>query len=228
MPSAGRWITTFWRRLGSILANLIATMGLALLAWGPGDVTGFFTAPARMLFAALVIVQSVVSGYLAPVLPRIDVPKHSDPLTHWRLIALETILVLSVYSDRSGMIVMAEWLPLRLIGLVIFAAGAAWSTWSSAIYRRHFHLAPADPSELGFITKGPYRYIRYPIALGSVIRSLGIALTFRSWVGLALISLLLTVALLRIREEERWASRTFGVVWHDYSRRSWRLLPPVY
>ena len=78
------------------------------------------------------------------------------------------------------------------------------------------------------ITHGPYRHIRHPRYLGVLLLTLGLPLTFRSWVGVLMCPAVVAVILLRIRDEETLMQREFGQEWEAYCERSWLLIPWVY
>lgn len=71
-------------------------------------------------------------------------------------------------------------------------------------------------------------HVRHPRYLGIIMFALGIALVFRSWIGVALAAALTIVLLVRVRREEALMRTTFGSEWDEYKRRSWRLIPLLY
>ena len=78
------------------------------------------------------------------------------------------------------------------------------------------------------LTSGLYRHLRHPRYLGVQAAALGLALLFRSWIGLGLNVPLLAVLLFRIRDEEALLRETFGPEWDAYCQHSWRLIPHLY
>jgi protein-S-isoprenylcysteine O-methyltransferase Ste14 len=78
------------------------------------------------------------------------------------------------------------------------------------------------------VTDGPYRYLRHPRYFGIIVFAKGIALVFRSEVGLILVVALFLVLLWRIRDEETLMREEFGPEWEAYAQKSWGLIPFVY
>jgi protein-S-isoprenylcysteine O-methyltransferase Ste14 len=131
---------------------------------------------------------------------------------------------------------MARWLPGgRLpsaggpLGLAVQAGGLAVRAWSmralGASYTRTLRTGEDEPS---LIDRGPYRSVRHPGYLGSLLIWIGFALTSRSVPVVALTSGLLgAVYIRRISAEEQLLHRTLPG-YTAYSRRTRRLIPLVW
>lgn len=80
------------------------------------------------------------------------------------------------------------------------------------------------------VTTGPYRFIRHPAYLGSLILALGIGVSLGSPIGAAAMLVLCTAAIVfRIRREERLLREHFGTAYEEYARRTRRkLVPTIY
>ena len=77
--------------------------------------------------------------------------------------------------------------------------------------------------------RGLYRFVRHPSYLGLVLIFLGVGLHTRNLVGLAIVLIGTTAALLyRIRVEEAALHQAFGAVYADYARSTHRLIPGVF
>jgi protein-S-isoprenylcysteine O-methyltransferase Ste14 len=83
----------------------------------------------------------------------------------------------------------------------------------------------------GFVTTGPFRFVRNPMSLGGVVMVTGIALWHRSAFGLVFAATMFLVAhLVAVYVEEPGLEKRFGDSYRDYKRRvnrwipSWRLL----
>ena len=77
------------------------------------------------------------------------------------------------------------------------------------------------------VTGGPYRYIRNPMYLGHLIFLVGLALTFRSWLGLALFLAHVPWFHSRVLRDEARLILVFGNDYVDYMRRTPRWVPAV-
>jgi protein-S-isoprenylcysteine O-methyltransferase Ste14 len=76
-------------------------------------------------------------------------------------------------------------------------------------------------------TAGPYGYTRNPLYLGSIVIAAGFALSARSWIVVAVVSLMfLAIYLPVIRGEEAFLRERFPA-FAEYERRVPRLLPRI-
>jgi len=77
------------------------------------------------------------------------------------------------------------------------------------------------------VTSGPYRYTRNPMYLGHLIFMAGLALTFRSWLGVALLLFHVAWFHCRVLGDEARLKTIFGSEYADYARRVKRWVPGV-
>jgi protein-S-isoprenylcysteine O-methyltransferase Ste14 len=78
------------------------------------------------------------------------------------------------------------------------------------------------------VVDGPYRYVRNPMYLGHLIFLLGLALTFRSWLGLALFLFHVVWFDRRVRADEARLQALFGPPYADYQARVKRWIPGLF
>lgn len=84
------------------------------------------------------------------------------------------------------------------------------------------------PEARRLVTSGPYRLVRHPIYLGSLIQALGLLVLYPSLPALGLLTIEMALQILRMGYEERVLRDTFPE-YEEYTRRtSARLLPGVY
>jgi protein-S-isoprenylcysteine O-methyltransferase Ste14 len=83
------------------------------------------------------------------------------------------------------------------------------------------------PEARRLVTHGPYRFIRHPIYLVSIIASLGAMVQFEQPWALVIVLAADGLQLARIHYEERVLSETFPE-YADYAARTWRLVPGIY
>ncbi len=77
--------------------------------------------------------------------------------------------------------------------------------------------------------RGPYRWIRHPSYLGSLVANIGIGMTLTHWLAIFLPALCLGVAYAyRIPIEEQALREGLGAPYREYMRRTWRLVPFVF
>lgn len=75
---------------------------------------------------------------------------------------------------------------------------------------------------------GPYRYLRNPMYLGHLIFMLGLALTFRSWLGAALLIFHMFWFHSRVLGDEAHLEERFGQDYRDYKARVKRWIPGLF
>lgn len=119
----------------------------------------------------------------------------------------------------------------RLPGIVAVAVGAALVLISGALRstRGTGPLAGAEgyrPRD--FVTTGPFRLVRNPESLGGVLLLAGIALWYRSALGLGFAAaFFLVVHLVVVYMEEPALEKRYGENYRDYRRQVPRWLPRV-
>jgi protein-S-isoprenylcysteine O-methyltransferase Ste14 len=78
-------------------------------------------------------------------------------------------------------------------------------------------------------TDGIYKYIRNPMYSGSLLGVIGFGLVFRTIITLIIISIIYFVVFkMRIDEEERLLTETFGEEFTQYKKKSRKLIPFIY
>jgi protein-S-isoprenylcysteine O-methyltransferase len=118
----------------------------------------------------------------------------------------------------------AAWL-----GIGAMVTGIALRVWSMRVLGRFFTRTLTVGSDQMIVRTGPYRLIRHP----------GYAADIAMWIGAGLAggsivcALLMTTATVvtyrtRIEAEEHMLIEAFGDAYREYSRQTWRLLPPLY
>jgi protein-S-isoprenylcysteine O-methyltransferase Ste14 len=99
--------------------------------------------------------------------------------------------------------------------------------WARVTFgRRSFHL-PANPTEGGLVTTGPYRLIRHPIYTGVCLFTGVGVLAHWSWKAGLLGGLILGSALFRLFCEEALVVKRYPE-YRQYAARSWRMVPFVF
>ncbi len=114
-------------------------------------------------------------------------------------------------------------------GLLILAAGGALSTWAVAS-NRFFSAVVRIQRDRGHhvVDSGPYRFVRHPSYVGSILHLVGTSLALASWPGLGLGLLLAVLFVVRTAlEDTTLLAELEGYA--DYARRvRFRLVPGVW
>lgn len=112
-------------------------------------------------------------------------------------------------------------------GVALQSAGLALAAWSIAAMKQC--AAASSRSAERLFAPGPYRHIRHPAYLGSLIFWSGAITASGNAIALASIVVAMFAAYaIRIAHEEQLLKRTVGSAYEAYCRRSWRLIPFLY
>lgn len=112
----------------------------------------------------------------------------------------------------------AVGLALQAVGFVLVAWGTLFRVWSTAFI--------AGRKDVELVRDGPYARCRHPLYLGSLVATLGLALSTRSLVLAVVLPLALaTLYAISIRREERFLLERHGGAWRDYAAGTPMLWP---
>ena len=78
------------------------------------------------------------------------------------------------------------------------------------------------------LTEHAYRYLRNPMYLGHLIFMLGLAITFSSWLPVALLAFHVVWFHMRVLQDERRLESRFGESYRAYKARVKRWIPGVF
>lgn len=209
----------------------------SLLGWGLKDLAGYFASAPRLTYGILVGLLGLgvtIQGLIAPEGIRGGVGEKEKRIARQTVVKIIIILVMYggliflPFADRRGLAVWSEAEAPRWAGLALVAMGFGLVLWSGIALGRFYSADVTLQPQHCLITTGLYSVLRHPRYLGVLLLTLGLALLYRSWVGLAALLPVLGVVLFRIHDEERLLHRTFAAEWEAYCQRSWRLLPFIY
>lgn len=120
--------------------------------------------------------------------------------------------------------------------IVAWASGVALTCIAIVLSRRSRHhlgefhrhaLTSHDDHRL--VSSGPYRHVRHPLYLATIIAFVGIGLVLGNWCAVAALGILPTTALVhRIRVEEQILERSLGHDYAAYANSRARLVPRVW
>ncbi len=115
------------------------------------------------------------------------------------------------------------------LGLILMLLGLALRVWSMRVLGTYYSRTLRVTDEQIIVTQGPYRIIRHPGYLATMLVWVGYGLALANWLATAAIALLmLGVYSYRIRSEEAMLLSTFGERYQQYRQRTWKLLPFLY
>ncbi len=112
-------------------------------------------------------------------------------------------------------------------GALLFLAGTALRWLAKAHLKEHFSHTIRLLPEHRVIKTGPYRLVRHPAYLGTLLLVLGNSVLFNSWVGVVLAAVLVPFGWRRILREEALLLSELGAHYSAYAARVKRLIPWV-
>lgn len=146
-----------------------------------------------------------------------------------------TRLIVTAYVLAAGLPPLLRRLPFRELptgagplGLAVEATGLGIRIWSMRTLGASYSRTLLTTDEQRIVDHGPYRLVRHPGYLGSLLTWAGFALSSRSLPVAATVAALLSVAYRRriIAEEQLLGRDLPGYL--DYRRRTKRLIPFVW
>ena len=207
-------------------------LGLPLIGWGLADFAGFFSNPVRVAIAMIVLVLALAQAWMVYVTPQQPNEAEAEVRStrlKWHSTLFEIILILAAFGDRRDILTWNENQLLRWVGLGIYLLGAILSIWAGLTWvnhlRREGESAVDNPV---LLHEGPFKSIRYPTLLCLLLYSLGFAIAFRSWIGLALMVPLIAVVVNRTGKLDSGFAEQYRVAWPLRSYRSKRIIPFLY
>jgi len=217
--------------LSKLLIGLLTFIALPLLAWG-GDTGAFFSEPARLWYVILTVVLHTVIVIRLPDSGRWSVGERTvrrQRLAIFLLMLLSLALMpLAPWCDRQGVLVLGGGETLRWVGLAAYGWGIWLTHWAEVALGRQFSVEVTIQAGHTLVTGGPYRLLRHPRYSGIILYMAGMALIFRSLLGLALVGGMALVLLWRIRDEDALLREQFGAEWEAWAARTRKLLPFVW
>lgn len=120
-----------------------------------------------------------------------------------------------LFIPYAGLVVTAAGIIIRLTA--VFTLGRMFT---AQVTIREDHKIKRD---------GLYKFMRHPSYSAAVLSFIGLGISMNNWLSLAIITLLITFAMLyRIKIEEKVLIEQFGQEYLDYMKGTYRLIPFIY
>lgn len=121
-------------------------------------------------------------------------------------------------------LLLPSWL--RWAGIALALVGFALLQWAQITLGKSWSDTPRMMKEQILITSGPYQFIRHPIYTAFVLILGSTLLISSNWfMGLAWLGMTVLEVASRIRFEESLMLEYFGDQYHEYMKKTGRLLP---
>jgi protein-S-isoprenylcysteine O-methyltransferase Ste14 len=221
------------RGLLSFGLTLAIFLVLPLLGWGPLELGNFFSEPGRTGFVLLTLIGAALTAYQGMVNPELR-DLASMRLSRQTIFLMvfgvlgAALLIALPFCDHHGLAAWGQNTGLRIWGAAFVAVGGTIMFWSILDLGRQYSPELPIQTEHHLVTTGWYQHLRHPRYLGLIVVVLGIALVFRSWIGLAAVVVTAGGFVWRIVGEEKMLEEEFGEQWAAYCQHTWRLIPRLW
>jgi protein-S-isoprenylcysteine O-methyltransferase Ste14 len=131
----------------------------------------------------------------------------------------------------ANLLIVVAWLPKAALSPAMAALAAALTGGGTLAelgillwLGRSFTILPEARR---LVTRGPYRFVRHPLYLVSIIASLGVVIQFEHLWAFVIVLTADALQIARIHHEERVLRDAFPE-YADYAARTWRIVPGLY
>ena len=115
------------------------------------------------------------------------------------------------------------------VGVGVAAVGIAVRVWAMRVLGRFYTRTLVTTGDQRVVEEGPYKLVRHPGYLGSLLLWLGASVASMNLYAVAAVTVLLAVAYAyRIKVEETMLMGALGDAYAAYAKRTWRLVPYVF
>ena len=115
------------------------------------------------------------------------------------------------------------------VGLLIAVGGISVRWWANRTLGEYYTRTLRVTATQSVVQKGPYRMIRHPGYLGSMLMWVGAGLATTNWIAFILAVVVMFAAYYyRIQTEEGMLMAAIGQEYSQYKARTWRLIPFVF
>jgi protein-S-isoprenylcysteine O-methyltransferase Ste14 len=115
---------------------------------------------------------------------------------------------------------------LLVAGQGMMLGGLVMKVWAMRTLGRFYTRTLRTAADQAVVQDGPYRLVRHPGYVGTLLIWIGFGWAMRNWLlGLLNTLVLLAVYGRRIQVEEAMLAETLGAPYREYQRRTWRLIP---
>jgi protein-S-isoprenylcysteine O-methyltransferase Ste14 len=135
-------------------------------------------------------------------------------------------LISSSFLERLNVGLLPLWVA--WLGIVIALAGFGLRVWSMSVLGKFYTRTLKVTENQSIVRAGPYRFIRHPGYLGSILIWSGVAASTTNWIVLLIVLIVMFgVYIYRIQSEEKMLLAT-NAGYVEYQKQTWRLIPLIY
>ena len=135
-------------------------------------------------------------------------------------------LLLALLLDWLKIAVLSAWIGWLGIGIAL--SGFGIRVWASRVLGAFYTRTLKVTENQIIVRAGPYRLIRHPGYLGSILMWTGAAAATANWIVLVITLIaMLSAYVYRIQNEEKMLLTT-NAGYEEYRKQTWRLIPFLY
>jgi len=114
-------------------------------------------------------------------------------------------------------------------GVCMMVIGLSVRTWSMKTLSKYYTRVLTTTEEQEIIKRGPYKIIRHPGYLGTMLTWSAAGLAMQNLIIFVVGTCMMVIAYFyRINYEEKMLVDKFGDRFNDYKKHTWKILPPVW
>jgi protein-S-isoprenylcysteine O-methyltransferase Ste14 len=145
--------------------------------------------------------------------------------TYFIGLTLFSVLILSLVFNLLSIGTFKNEI-VSVIGLCLMCTGLFIRIWSMQILKKYYTRTLITTAEQEIIKKGPYKIIRHPGYLGTMLVWCAAGLAMQNYViAIAATAMMITAYTYRIKNEEKMLGDVFGAKFNEYRKRTWKILP---
>jgi protein-S-isoprenylcysteine O-methyltransferase Ste14 len=139
------------------------------------------------------------------------------------------VLLLAPVLNNFGMAQVTSDVVVGWVGLVIAALGIMLRLWANRILGAYYTRTLLVAENQTIVENGPYRMIRHPGYLGSILMWVGTAIATTNWIAVSVaVVMMFSAYAYRIHAEEAMLMTANPQQYGAYKTRTWKLIPYVY
>jgi len=132
-------------------------------------------------------------------------------------------LISSSFLSRLNVGLLPSWIA--WLGIVVALLGLGFRVWSMSVLGKFYTRTLRVTESQSIVRAGPYRFIRHPGYLGSILIWSGVAASTTNWIVLLIVLIVMFgVYVYRIQSEEKMLLST-NADYAEYRKYTWRLIP---
>ncbi|MCB0308983.1 MAG: isoprenylcysteine carboxylmethyltransferase family protein [Bdellovibrionales bacterium] len=187
-----------------------------------------FTSPEVILATAIGIIFHLLAPYTPPK-SFLDPHEQDRNSTWFLLISCLLVYEVSMVEFTYVFALSRKWPVMLGIGCLLALCGLSLRAWSTKTLGHFFTATITLEENQPIIKDGPYKYLRHPAYLSSMISAASIPFIFQSpWGLLLFVFVLIPSYLYRIHVEEDALISQFGEAYEKRAKETWRLIPLIY